>query len=145
MLPNTIGFFSGRLDLSNRLAVPGLRRAGPVHPKFALADIPEHLTREEDFIGFILYTIDLRAICQHPADGTVDGLQLAVNRASEGDGSILDDRHAAVAAIGERIKPSDLLDAFGHGPRSHVAACIYDLSYTPACDRIPTVAAVPRA
>lgn len=45
--------------------------------KFALSDIPDHLTRGEHVIGFILHTIDLRAIC----DGTVDGI-------------VLDDRHS---------------------------------------------------
>jgi hypothetical protein len=65
------------------------------YTKFALADIPKHLTREEDLIGFVLHTIDLRSICQGETDIALHGDQLAIDRPFDGDGSKLNNRHSA--------------------------------------------------
>lgn len=66
--------------------------------KFALADIPEHLARMEDLIGFVLHTIDLRSISEPEQFGAFGGVQSAIHVPPGRDPLELNDGH--FAAVG---------------------------------------------
>lgn len=68
---------------AEHLAVAAHEHLGAVYwTEFALADVPEDLTREEDLIGFVLNAIDMRSVLQFEKDRPVEGVQSAVDAPS---------------------------------------------------------------